>query len=472
MKPLVPSLLAAVLLFPARGGGAERQMENLGRGLAGLRTSEDAVFLSWRLLRSDPPGLGFNVYRSVKDGEPEKLNDGPVIISTTFVDDSAPPARDAAYHVRPVLNGTEQAPSAPFLSPAGAPVPYFSIPLRTPEGYTPNDAAAGDLDGDGEYEIVVKQELRGRDNAHRGVTPGTTKLEAYKLDGTFLWRIDLGRNIREGAHYTPFIVFDLDGDGSAEIAVRTSEGTIDGLGNVIGDVDGDGRTNYVNEATGYILEGPEFISIFSGRTGQELARANYISRGKVSDWGDDYGNRVDRFLMGVAYLDGVRPSLILCRGYYALTKLEAWDWREGKLERVWSFSSDDPGHEGYAGQGNHNLSIGDVDGDGRDEIVYGACTIDHDGTGLYTTGLGHGDAIHLSDIDPSRPGLEVFSIFERPSTHTERHCARRARGKSSGANLRPMQAAASRWILIPGTKAAKCGLPARGSAASGMFAAN
>jgi rhamnogalacturonan endolyase len=271
----------------------------------------------------------------------------------------------------------------------------------------------GDLDGDGEYEIVVKEEMRGYDNSQRGVCPGTTKLAAYRMDGTFLWRIDLGRNIREGAHYTPFIVYDLDGDGRAEIAVRTAEGTVDGTGVKIGDTDGDGRTDYVNPETGYILEGPEFLSIFDGRTGKELARTPYIARGKVTDWGDAYGNRVDRFLMGVGYFDGERPSVLMCRGYYALTKLEAWNWRGGKLSRVWRFDTNSsPDLKAYEGQGNHNLSIGDVDGDGKDEVIYGAMAVDHDGKPLYTTGLRHGDALHLSDIDPDRPGLEVLDIHE------------------------------------------------------------
>ncbi len=256
--------------------------------------------------------------------------------------------------------------------------------------------------------------MRGYDNSQRGVCPGTTKLDAYRLDGRFLWRIDLGKNIREGAHYTPFIVYDLDGDGRSEVAVRTAEGTVDGTGVTIGDTDGDGRTDYVN-AQGYILEGPEFLSIFDGQTGKEKARVPYIARGRVADWGDDYGNRVDRFLMGVGYFDGERPSVVICRGYYTITRLQAWNYRAGKLSMAWSFDSRSrPEYRQYEGQGNHNLSIGDVDGDGRDEIVYGAMCLDDDGAPLYNTRLGHGDAIHLSDIDPDRPGLEVFDIHERP----------------------------------------------------------
>jgi rhamnogalacturonan endolyase len=237
-------------------------------------------------------------------------------------------------------------------------------------------------------------------------------LEAYKLDGTMLWRINLGKNIREGAHYTQFMVYDLDGDGRAEVACKTADGTIDGKGKVIGDAKADRR----NER-GFILSGPEFLTIFDGLTGAALATTDYVPPrgGDGSGWGDNRGNRVDRFLAAVAYLDGRRPSLVMCRGYYTRAVLAAWNWRDGKLTRVWTFDSDDgtPGNEAYRGQGNHNLSAGDVDGDGRDEIVYGACVIDDNGRGLYSTGLGHGDAMHLSDLDPTRPGLEVFNIQER-----------------------------------------------------------
>lgn len=405
------AIVITTLFFFIGGANAQRQMENLGRGVVAINKGNGKVYVGWRMLGTDPDDIAFNLYRSTGGEEPIKLNDHPLTESTNFVDSGANLSQSNSYFVKPVVNGKEQEASDPFTLQANAPAkPYISIPLQTPDGYRPNDAAVGDLDGDGEYDIVLKQEMRGRDNSRRGVCPGTTKLEGYKIDGTFLWRIDLGRNIREGAHYTPFIVYDLDGDGIAEIAVRTSEETIDGTGTMIGDTDGDDRTNYVNPETGYILEGPEFISIYDGRTGKEVARDNYIARGKVTDWGDDYGNRVDRFLMGVAYLDGERPSLIICRGYYELTKLEAWNYRDGKLTKVWHFTSDD--WPGYARQGNHNLSIGDVDSDGRDEIVYGACCIDDDGTGLYTTGLGHGDAMHLSDMDPDRPGLEVFQCHE------------------------------------------------------------
>ena len=281
------------------------------------------------------------------------------------------------------------------------------MPLQTLPGHTPNDAAVGDLDGDGEYEIVVKQEVRPRDNSQRGAT-GQTKLEAYKLDGTLLWRIDLGRNVREGAHYTQFLVFDFDGDGKAEVMCRTADGTVDGGGTVIGDPTADHRNS-----DGYVLAGPEFLTVFDGLTGKALASVPYVpARGQVADWGDAYGNRVDRFLAGVAYLDGGRPSAVFCRGYYTRTVLAAWDWRGGKLTQRWVFDSDAAGPQ-YRGQGDHSLSVADVDGDGKQDIVYGAMTVGSDGKPLYSTGLGHGDALHVSDLDPGRPGLEVFNVHEK-----------------------------------------------------------
>ncbi|MBN2325963.1 MAG: rhamnogalacturonan lyase [Candidatus Omnitrophica bacterium] len=400
------------LMF-ASPGLAQRQMENLGRGMAAIPLESKQVYLGWRLLGSDPDNIAFNLYRSTNDGIPIKLNVRPITESTNFIDAAVDLSQKNSWHVVEVLDGKECRAGKLFAIPANAAIlPYLSIPLKTPEDYSPNDASVGDLDGDGEYEIVLHQTSRGRDNSQRGIT-GRPILEAYKLDGSFLWRIDLGKNIREGAHYTQFIVYDLDGDGKAEIACKTADGAVDGVGAVIGDPEADYRNS-----SGYILDGPEFLTVFDGETGAALAVADYIPpRGKVSSWGDDYGNRVDRFLAGVAYLDGRRPSLVMCRGYYTRTVLAAWDWREGRLSHRWTFDSDDgtPGNIDYRGQGNHNLSIGDVDGDGKDEIIYGACAIDDDGKGLYATGLGHGDAMHLSDMDPDRPGLEVFAIHERPN---------------------------------------------------------
>lgn len=406
-------LLVFLALAMAATGSAQasRQREDLGRGLIALRTTEDRVFLSWRLLASDSAEMAFHVYRTTGD-DTVRLNVDPIVNATCFVDQHSDVGKTSTYFVESVLSDGAQARSVSFELLANSPVqPYLSVPLQTPEGCTPNDASVGDLDGDGEYEIVVKQEMHGVDNSRSGFS-GQTKLEAYKLDGTLLWRIDLGRNIREGAHYTQFMIYDLDGDGRSEVACKTADGTVDGTGKAIGDAAADHR-----DQRGYVLDGPEWLTIFDGQTGAELVTTDYIPpRGNVGDWGDDYGNRVDRFLACVAYLDGQRPSLIMCRGYYTRVVLAAWNWRDGELTPLWTFDSDDgtSGNGDYRGQGNHSLSVGDVDGDGRDEIVYGACCIDDDGSGLYSTGLGHGDALHLSDLDPNRLGLEVFGIHERP----------------------------------------------------------
>lgn len=396
---------------------AQRRMEHLDRGLVCIIKPEGKVFLSWRLLATDPPDITFNIYRAASDGKWIRRNSEPIAESTCF-QDTEPHNRDvdaAETHewiVRPVVNGEELEPSAAgsVLSSASDGDAYLAVPLQTPQGYTPNDASVGDLDGDGEYEIVIHQVGRGRDNAQRGWTSAPI-LQAYKLDGTFLWQINLGKNIREGAHYTQFIVYDLDSDGRSEIVCKTADGTIDGTGAVIGDAAADYRDD-----AGYVLDGPEFLTVFDGCSGAALETVDYVPpRGNVADWGDDYGNRVDRYLAAVAYLDGVRPSVVMCRGYYDRSTLTAWNWREGKLTRLWTFDSSDGtlGNEDYAGQGAHSLSVADVDHDGRDEIVYGACTIDDNGRGLYSTRLGHGDALHVSDLDAARTGLEVFNIHER-----------------------------------------------------------
>ena len=419
---------ALLLLVTGRLDAQPSLMENLGRGVVAVRSTATEVVVSWRVLGTDPPDVAFNLYRSTAGADPIRLNASPIDGPTHYVDGTADLTQPNTYHVRPILFGLEQTPSAGFTVPAAAPVQtYLRVPLQVPPGgttpagetytYSPNDTSTGDLDGDGEYELIVKWDpSNAKDNSQSGYT-GPVYLDAYTLAGTRLWRIDLGRNIRAGAHYTQFVVYDLDGDGRAEVACRTADGTVDGAGNVIGDAAADWRNT-----AGYVLSGPEFLTVFDGLDGHALATTPYIvPRGTVGDWGDTYGNRVDRFLATIAYLDGQRPSLVMARGYYTRTVLAAWNWRDNALSSVWTF---DTGHTGTAnpyaawrGMGNHNLSVGDVDGDGRDEIMYGASAIDDDGTGLFTTGLGHGDAIHMSDMDPDRPGLEVFQPHESPSQY-------------------------------------------------------
>jgi hypothetical protein len=233
----------------------------------------------------------------------------------------------------------------------------------TPDGipytYSANDASVGDLDGDGEYEIVLKwYPSNAQDNSRKGFT-GNTYLDAYKLDGTQLWRIDLGGNIRSGAHYTQFLVYDFDGDGKAEVAFKTADGTVDATGTVIGDANADYRNS-----DGYVLDGPEYLSICNGETGRAIDTVDYSPpRGNVSSWGDSYGNRVDRFLAGVAYLDGVQPSLVFARGYYTRTVISTYNYNNGRLSKVWTFDTDQQEYTRFSGQGYLSLSMNDIDGD-------------------------------------------------------------------------------------------------------------
>ncbi|GAA2426952.1 rhamnogalacturonan lyase [Streptomyces macrosporus] len=375
------------------------QMENVDRGLISVRSGSGNL-VSWRLLGIESRDVAFNLYRGGT-----KVNSSPITGSTNHLDAGAP--ADASYTVRAVVNGTEQAASKPSLRFTGG--NYLDVPISPPgSGYTAVEASPGDLDGDGRFELVLKWDPdNAKDNSQSGTT-GNVHIDAYKLDGQRLWRIDLGRNIRAGAHYTQFQVYDYDGDGRAEVAMKTADATRDGRGTHIGDANADHRNS-----SGYILTGPEYLTVFDGRTGAALDTVNYEpGRGNVSSWGDSYGNRVDRFLAGTAYLDGTRPSLITARGYYTRATVTAWDFRDGQLTRRWLFDSNASGNGAAAGQGNHQLSVADVDADGRQEIVYGSATVDDNGTLMYATGFGHGDALHVGDFVPSRSGLEVFTIHE------------------------------------------------------------
>jgi rhamnogalacturonan endolyase len=402
---------------------AQRQMENLGRGVIAVHKSADSVFVSWRMLGTEPQEIAFNLYRKTGNAAAVKLNKTPIAESTNYEDAKVNFSQPNTYFVKPVLKGVEQEASKPYTLPANASVQqYINIPLKTPAGYTPNDASVGDLDGDDEYDIILHQTGKSRDTPSPGITDPPI-FQAYKMDGTLLWQINLGKNIREGAHYTQFMVYDLDGDGIAEFACKTADGTIDGKGKVIGDSTKDWRTLNVeprNVMYGKIMNGPEYFTIFSGKTGEALATTDYIpNRYPTAGWSghggngghDDSGNRVDRFTACVAYLDGVHPSVIMCRGYYGRSVLAAWDWRNGKLTSRWVFDSKD-GENLYSGQGYHNLSVADVDGDGKDEIVFGSMVVDDNGKGLFSTGYRHGDAQHVTDLDITRPGLEVFGIHE------------------------------------------------------------
>nr|WP_160317598.1 rhamnogalacturonan lyase [Arthrobacter sp. RIT-PI-e] len=432
------SVPAAAALQDAPGGvpgdALVRQVEYLDRAPVAV-TTEGGVYVGWRMLGLDAESIGFHVYR---DGV--RITDTPVTGSTNFLDVAG--TGTSVYRVTALMDHREVTVTEEF-TPWGE--QSLDIPLQRPAGgttpsgeayeYEANDASVGDVDGDGEYEIILKwNPTNAKDNSRAGYT-GNVYVDAYKLDGTRLWQIDLGRNIRAGAHYTQFQVFDYDGDGRAEIAMKTADATVDGAGTVIGDAAADHRN-----AGGYVLTGPEYLTVFEGATGAALDTIDYVpERGTLSSWGDTYGNRMDRFLAGTAYLNGENPSMIFSRGYYTKTYIAAFDFVDGKIQERWLFDSTKAGNQ-YAGQGNHELSIADVDSDGADEIVFGSMTIDDDGTPLYTTGLGHGDAMHVTDHMPWRDGLEVYSVHESMP--------------SSGQRAATMRDAATGEILwsIPGTR--------------------
>lgn len=413
--------------------------EQLNRGVVAFR-SEGKVIVSWRILTTDAVSQPFDIYRNGT-----KLNKRSIKRGGSFFIDNDPIPIEATYEVRGGgINGS-------YTLMPDAPEGYLPVTLQkpadgmTPDGqtytYSANDASVADVDGDGQYEILLLwSPSNAHDNAHDGFT-GPTLFDCYTLEGRQLWRIDLGKNIRSGAHYVPFIFYDLDGDGKAELIVKTSDGTRDGLGRIIGDSLADYRhrpqpadsaliptpqrewSKYNRKGrpkTGRILTGAEYITVFNGLTGEAMDTKPYLpERGELKLWGDDYANRSDRMLAAVGYLDGVHASAIFCRGYYTRTVLAVWDWDGHELKSHWVFDTNLPGtgkdgkpHSTYAGQGNHNLRVADVDGDGCDEITYGSMCVDHDGIGLYNTGMGHGDALHLMAFDPNSHELQVWDCHE------------------------------------------------------------
>lgn len=400
--------------------------EKLSRGLIGIPT-EEGMYFSWRMTLEDAAGLQFDLYRSSGGGAEVKLNKEPIDRTSDFLDRTV----DYTVDNRWTLKATTGEVATWTRLKGEKRNPYLSIPVCKPEDgeiagesftYTANDCSVGDLDGDGEYEIILKwSPSNSKRPPQRGFT-GNTYLDAYKMDGRRLWRIDLGPNVRSGAATTNFLVFDFDGDGCAEICCNTGDGTVDGLGHRIGDAQADWRTWDKKSPTyGKIVNGPEYLTVFEGRTGKELDSKEYIpTRYPLDGWGgvggncgnDNTGGRSDRFTAGVAFLDGKTPSPIMVRGWYGRTVVAAWTFTNGALKHTWTFDSAAPGWEAYSGMGNHSVTVADFDGDGCDEICVGAMTVDHDGKGLFTTGLRHGDALHAGRFIPSRQGMQVFGVHE------------------------------------------------------------
>lgn len=407
------------------------------------------ILVSWRLLPQDDYETAFDLYRQPA-GKARQLITGTsgVIASTCFQDSYNDFSQDITYeltyHGQKSILGTYTIKA----SQLQAGVPFVGIPLQTwedcPQGfiYKVNDCSFGDLDGDGQPEIVLKRGFRpdslllvngGLSEEDNPLITHTTMWEAYKLDGTMLWRVFSGPNIQSG-NSTSFAVYDFDGDGKCEVVTRLSEGAVFGDGKVIGDTNGDGKTDYRTfQSSNHIHGAPEFICVIDGESGQELARAEFIPTGSLSEaWGDSYWKRAASVRIGVIRCDADTTSILVSRGIYARSVVEAWDYTDGQLKRRWHFDSNAVGCGEYAGQGYHSLFVGDVDQDGLDEMCYGSMTLDHDGSPLYVsgstngvetvihgaqidnnfTGYGHGDALHMGDFLPDRPGLEIWSCFE------------------------------------------------------------
>ena len=440
----------------------ESQMEKLGRGVVALPQTK-GIFISWRLLGTDDARTTFDVIRN-----------GEVIAENLTVSNYSDEAgtTDSKYQVVCKVNGKTIDTSNEITPWAKN---YMTLALDRPATgalggeYSPNDCSVGDVDGDGEYEIFVKWDpSNSKDNSQSDKTDNVF-IDCYKLNGTKLWRIDLGVNIRAGAHYTQFMVYDFDCDGKAEMICKTAPGSMDGIGKYVNQAASDDNIKTADNSkdwrtsAGRINGGQEYLTVFNGQTGEAIHTiAYYPNRNALAElseasgtfnWDDrsgkkdrgDYGNRGERYLAAVAYLSGpdANPSGIFCRGYYTYAYVWAVDFDGNQLKHRWLHRSDSrtqysvvdadmnesakitapaatrgEGSNTMYGNGNHNLSIADVDGDGRDEIIWGSAALDDNGKLLYATGFGHGDAIHLGAMDPDRKGMQVFEVHEEKGTYS------------------------------------------------------
>jgi rhamnogalacturonan endolyase len=412
LRPLSPEEIPPNLNFYAvdplyrtdapLGWAKERIEERIGRGLVARALDAGKVYVSWRLLKSDPAAIAFNVYRSSGGGTPAKLNATPLATTTDFTDAAAPSDKGATWTVRPVINGREidEAEPAGAVAPLNVPGQNYHALKLKPDVTSISMVGIGDLDGDGVYDFVVKHPGGGKDPGRITVSRDTYKFDGYNgKTGEFMWRIDLGWNVDMGIWWTPMVVRDLDGDNKAEVCLRTKPYAASLAEALPG------------ARAGNALEGPEWLSVYSGETGQLIDQVDWIELQSVQHWGDNTGNRASRHLMGVAYLDGKTPALLAVRGTYGVMKVDAWMLENRKLKKIWRWTNERAPFL-FHGQGAHGLQVGDIDGDGFDEILNGAIAIDHDGRSMWSTGLGHGDRMYLTDIDPARPGLEVAYICE------------------------------------------------------------
>ena len=389
----------------------------MNRGLVAIPTGS-GNYVSWKARATDGVGTKYYLYRG------KTLISGGPIMSSTNIQDANGSAQSTYRLVVVDREGNkidEQSGVKPWKEG------WLTIPIEKPEDerglgatYTPNDAAIYDVDGDGEYEIIVKWEPDNAKDPSKGGVTSSTYIDCYKLDGKKLWRINLGKNIRSGAHYTQFLAYDFDGDGYGEIMMKTAPGTIDGLGCKVIMGDDAPEASYVN-SSGKIQSGPEYLSVFDGTTGEEINTIKYhttYDEGILSNgqWGggEKVGkcNESDRYLACVAYLDGEHPSAVFARGYYHAAFVGAYDFDGEEITLRWLHKSTESG-KGLWREGAHSVTVGDVDDDGRDEIVYGSAALDDDGSILYRTGLTHGDALHMSDFVPDRPGMEVYMVHEK-----------------------------------------------------------
>ncbi len=364
----------------------QRPVEPMGRGLIACQV-ERGTYVGWRLLKDDPADCGFDLFREVA-GQRIKLNQSPLLQTTDFVDTNTFLA--SARYIIETHQGKPETTLAHPIARDNRKTPYIRIPLAATNAVAQKIGVA-DLDGDGVYEYVIKQPGENVDpySKYWYKSPETFKIEARKQDGTLLWIKDLGWNIERGMWYSPMVVADLTGDGRAEVAVKI------------------GPEEDCRDAEGKVDKGPEWVAILDGITGTEITRTPWPARERFPSY-----NYSSRNQLAIAYLDGRTPCLIVLRGTYNVMLADAYQLRNNKLEKLWSYSNEElPGN--YQGQGAHNCLCADIDNDGRDEVLLGSITLDDDGSVLWNTGIGHPDAHYLGDIDPLRPGLEMAYIIER-----------------------------------------------------------